>query len=75
MKKLPSTDSDKNESKFFENRIVCEWLSSAQAAAYLCISENALRIMVCRRQIKFHKLGRRLRFQINDIYSLFSRKG
>lgn len=75
MTKLYVTDSDKNESKFFENRIVCEWLSSAQTAAYLSISENALRIMVYRRQIKFSKLGRRLRFHISDVKALFSRKG
>lgn len=65
---------NKNESQFFENRIVCEWLSSAQTAAYLGVSENALRIMVYRRQIKFSKLGRRLRFHIKDVLELFPAK-
>ena len=59
----------------FENRIVCEWLSSAQVAAYFGISENALRIMVYRRQIKFSKLGRRLRFHIKDVQALLNSKG
>ena len=67
MSKILLSGIDKSESQFFEKRIVCEWLSSAQAANYLGISENALRIMVYRRQIKFSKLGRRLRFRIQDI--------
>jgi excisionase family DNA binding protein len=75
MSKILLSGFDKNESQFFENRIVCEWLSSAQVAAFLGISENALRIMVYRRQVKFSKLGRRLRFHIDDVNALFSRKG
>ncbi len=74
MEKILLSGLDKSESQFFENRIVCEWLSSAQTAAYLGISENALRIMVYRRQIEFSKIGRRLRFHINDVLALFSRK-
>ena len=66
--KIP--DSAKTESLFSENRIVCEWLSSAQVAAFLAITENALRIMVYRRQIKFAKLGRRLRFHVKDVQAL-----
>lgn len=75
MTKILLSGLDKSESQFFENRIVCEWLSSAQVAAFLGISENALRIMVYRRQVKFSKLGRRLRFHIDDVNALFSRKG
>ena len=74
MTKILLSGFDKSESQFFENRIVCEWLSSAQVAAFLGISENALRIMVYRRQVKFSKLGRRLRFHVNDINSLLTRK-
>ena len=75
MSKILLSGLDKSESQFFENRIVCEWLSSAQVAAFLGITENALRIMVCRRQIKFSKFGRRLRFHVSDINSLITRKG
>lgn len=74
MTKILLSGLDKSESQFFENRIVCEWLSSAQVAAFLGITENALRIMVYRRQVKFSKLGRRLRFHVNDISSLLTRK-
>lgn len=74
MTKISLEESAKVDSKLFENRIVCEWLSSAQAALYLGISENALRIMVYRRQVKFSKLGRRLRFHVQDIQSLLTQR-
>lgn len=60
--------------EIFQNIIVCEWLNSTQAARYLGITENALRIMVHRRQIKFHKVGRRLRFHREDIFDLLPGK-
>ncbi|MEY4616376.1 MAG: Helix-turn-helix domain [Pseudomonadota bacterium] len=75
MEKLFLSATGKSVAPLFENRIVCEWLSSAQAACYLGISENALRIMVYRRQVKFSKLGRRLRFHITDLKSLFLKEG
>lgn len=56
--------------EFFQNRIVCEWLSSAEAALYLGVTQNALRMMVYRRQVKFSKLGRRVRFHISDLRAL-----
>ncbi len=52
---------------FFENQIVIEWLSTFEAAKYLSISENALRICVHRGQIEAHKFGRRLRFRLSDL--------
>jgi len=61
--------------KFFGNRIEEEWLSTMQAAQFLKISENALRIMVYRGQITVFKLGRRLRFRIQDCRVLLSQKG
>ena len=47
------------ESKpFFENRTQREWLSTEEAAYFLSISPNALRIMVHRDQIRaFQKKG------------------
>jgi excisionase family DNA binding protein len=60
---------------FFEKQIVREWLSTEEAALYLSISENALRIMVHRDQIKAYKFGRRLRFKVVDCSALFKRKG
>ena len=61
--------------RFLENRIEREWLSTKEAAHYLRLSENALRIMVCRGQIRFHKFGRRLRFQLSDCQALFQTGG
>ncbi len=60
---------------FFENRIAQEWLTTESAAKYLGISENALRIMVYRNQLRSHKLGRRLRFHADDLKALFTQKG
>lgn len=43
------------------------WLDTRQASEYLGISETALRIMVCRRKIKYHKLGMRNRYLLDDL--------
>ena len=59
----------------FDNGRVSEWLSSKDAAAFLCISPNALRILVCREKIQAYKLGRRLRFRLRDLKSALVRKG
>lgn len=60
---------------FFENRNEREWLATYEAAHFLRLSENALRIMVHRGQIPAHKLGRRLRFRLNDCQALLAKKG
>ncbi len=60
--------------ELFQNQIGCEWLPSSQAAKYLGVTENALRIMVCRGKIPFHKLGSRLRFHIEDLNNLLPNK-
>lgn len=52
-----------------------EWLSSKDAAYFLSISEAALRMMVHRGEIPTYKLGRRLRFRLDDCRRLFVRKG
>ena len=44
-----------------------QWYSSSEAACYLSITTNALRIWVHRRRIKAYKLGARLRFRKEDI--------
>jgi len=75
MSKILVSGLNKDESRIFENRIECEWLSTQQAARYLSMSENALRIMVHRGQIEAFKIGRRLRFKFSDCRSLFSKKG
>lgn len=61
-------------SKFFDNRIVPEYVSTKLAADFLGISENALRILVCRGKITSYKFGRRLRFKISELSQLYLRK-
>ncbi|MCC6278726.1 MAG: helix-turn-helix domain-containing protein [Oligoflexia bacterium] len=65
----------RNRKLFFDNRIEREWLSTDEAAYYLSISANALRILVHRDQIKVHKFGRRLRFKLVDCRALIEMKG
>lgn len=74
MAKILLSGLDKSESQIFDNKIECEWLSTQQAARYLSISENALRIMVHREQVGAFKIGRRLRFKFSDCQKLFSKK-
>lgn len=66
---------DFSRSVLFENQIEREWLPTKEAAQYLSISENALRIMVHRGQIRAFKFGRRLRFSVKDCQALFVKKG
>ncbi len=63
MKLYSRKGSEFLEPSFFENLEVGEWLTSAEAARFLGISPNALRIKVCRGEIEFKKLGSRLRFR------------
>lgn len=67
-----STDETNVSSEFFDK---LKWITTKEAAIFLGISENALRIMVCRRQIVFYKFGRRLRFNVNDLASFFTLQG
>ncbi len=59
----------------YENRIEREWLTTKEAAQFLGVSENALRIMVHRGQLSAFKLRRRLRFRLKDCRALFHQKG
>ena len=59
----------------FDNRREREWLTTKEAAHFLAISPNALRIMVHRDQIRVYKFGRRLRFRVKDCLALFQQKG
>ncbi|MFN7903556.1 MAG: helix-turn-helix domain-containing protein [Pseudobdellovibrionaceae bacterium] len=74
MEKLNLLGSVKSDPLIIENRIACEWLSSFEASSYLGSSENALRIMVYRRQVKFAKFGRRLRFRFSDLQLLLTKE-
>jgi excisionase family DNA binding protein len=75
MSGLEEKEEVKTNKSLFENRIDCGWLNTKEAAQFLRLSENAVRIMVHRNQIFAHKFGRRLRFRLNDLNVLFARKG
>jgi excisionase family DNA binding protein len=62
------------EGALFENKIVPEYITTKNAANLLGISENALRIKVCRGQVAAHKFGRSLRFRLTEIATLFIKK-
>lgn len=59
----------------FDNQSSKEWLTTNEAAKFLGVSSNAVRIMVHRDQIPVYKFGRRLRFRLKDCQALFIRKG
>lgn len=65
----------RSDISILENRIEREWLTTKEAAQFLGVTENALRIMVYRGQVSVYKFGRRLRFRFKDCESLFVKKG
>lgn len=74
-------DGSRNQNKdfykkmFFENQENCIWLSTKDVSRIFSLTENAIRIMVYRKQIKPYKLGRRLRFKASELERLLSEKG
>ena len=62
------------DGRIFENGIEGKWLTTKQAAKFLGLTENALRILVCRQKVRAYKLGRRLRFKEFDLNQLLSLK-
>lgn len=78
LKNLIDTNNQRDSysvQEIFEKRIQSEWLTTKEAAQFLGVSENALRIMVYRGQISVFKFGRRLRFRLKDCEALFVKKG
>ena len=68
--KIPGVDL----AQIFENEIERKWLNTEEAARYLSITANALRIMVFNGKVKHSKFGRRLRFKVQDLEALFTRR-
>ena len=62
-----------NSDGFFGNRIH-KLLSTREASGLLGVSENALRILVCRKKIKAYKLGSRLKFRHRDLADCLQQK-
>ena len=71
-KTLPNGLSSKEELLFL-NRIH-KLLSTKEASVFLGVSENALRILVCRKKVKAYKLGHRLKFKAGDLMSCLQQK-
>jgi len=63
----------KSQTGLIDNKL--EWLTSREAALFLRVSRGQLRNMVWRRQVKFYKLGRKLRFSRRDIEKLLRPAG
>jgi excisionase family DNA binding protein len=68
---------DKTLGSFFENLNQdhyadenTRWLNTKEAAEFLRLTPNALRILVHRAQVKYFKFGRRLRFRQSDLQLL-----
>lgn len=51
-----------------------QYLTTDEAAKYLGVTPNALRIMAHRDIVQVHKLRRRLRFRVEDLKRLISHK-
>lgn len=51
-----------------------EFINIKQASEYLNISQNALRIRVCRGQVAYHNFGRKLRFKYSDLKKVLKTK-
>lgn len=49
------------------------WLSTAETAEYLGLSEDSVRRLVNERQLKAHVFGRLWRFKLTDIQDFISR--
>ena len=71
-KALPDVRSSKEELLFL-NRIY-KLLSTKEASGLLGVSENALRILVCRKKVKAYKLGSRLKFKLDDLANCLQKK-
>jgi len=70
---LVSENTIEKSVSFFENGIAQKWLNTNEAASYLRISTNALRILVHKRKVEFYKYGRLLRFKRDDLHRVLQK--
>jgi len=66
VKKIALRNSHES-SKLFDNLVQDKWLSTNEAAEFLGVTANALRIMVCRKKVAAYRLQNRLRFRLKDL--------
>ncbi len=62
------------ENTIFDSQIVPVWASTKVAAKILGITPNALRIRKCRGEVECRYFGRYLRFNVNQLETLFREK-
>jgi|GEM_PF-2880887 len=61
----------KNGAGFFENLVESDgWLTANEAAYYLRMSVNALRIATCRGRVPVYKVGRSVRYKMSELREL-----
>jgi excisionase family DNA binding protein len=69
---IPGGTLATNTTQLFDSKNRKEWLTAQEAAEFLGITVNALRIRVCRGLIPAYKLGpRMLRFKLRDLRGAF----
>ena len=61
---ISSITSVEDTEPIFDNLV---WMTSAEAASYLRKTAGAIRVMVCRRQIRARKFRRRLYFKRSEL--------
>lgn len=71
--KLKTLSLQQKKEKLFDNRIH-KFLSTKEASGFLGVSQNALRILVCRKKVKAYKLGNRLKFKFSDLMDCLQQK-
>ena len=71
--KIKVEKSVNNLTEIFDKKIGCRFLSTLEAANFLSLSPNALRIKVFRGEVKFFKFGRLLRFDVADLKFLLKK--
>ena len=71
--KLQTLSSKQKKEKLFDNQ-KNKLLSTKEASGFLGVSENALRILVCRKKVKAYKLGSRLKFKLDDLADCLQQK-
>lgn len=78
MKNINVTDNAvsciESEHSIIQNQISSKWLTTAEAAAYLGMTVNALNICVHRNQVTVYKNGRKSRFAVDELAVFFSKK-
>jgi excisionase family DNA binding protein len=64
----PESEETKSKATLFDNEE--EWLTTSQAASYLCINERTLHNLTSRGEIPYYKFGRRNRYLKSELRNL-----